>query len=117
MQAKIVTQIFFARDTNSGTIKGSIQKVIPGGIFGFNRLEANNIQKIGAVTSLSNNSLMVDTSDGTPPTESDYIFFVKNQIINTSSLLGYYADVNFENNSKEKAELFSVNSEITESSK
>jgi hypothetical protein len=43
--------------------------------------------------------------------------FAKNHVVNTSSLLGYYADVKFENNSKEKAELFSVNSEITESSK
>ena len=36
---------------------------------------------------------------------------------NTSSMLGYYASVNFVNNSTEKAELFSVGSEITESSK
>jgi len=43
--------------------------------------------------------------------------FAKNQAINTSSLLGYYADVKFENNSRTKAELFSVGSEISESSK
>ena len=47
----------------------------------------------------------------------DYCLFVKNQVINTSSLLGYYADVKFENNSKTKVELFSVGSEISESSK
>ena len=34
-----------------------------------------------------------------------------------NGLSGYYADVQFENNSKEKAELFVVSSEITESSK
>ena len=34
-----------------------------------------------------------------------------------NGLSGYYADVMFENDSKLKAELFSVSSEITESSK
>ena len=86
-------------------------------MFGFNRLEADNIREIGVVTSLSNNSLLVSTISGVPPIEGDYIFFVKNQTINSSSLLGYYAEVKFENNSKEKVELFSVSSEITESSK
>ena len=47
---------------------------------------------------------------------SDYFMFVKNQIINTSGLLGYYADVTFKNNSKKKAELFAISSEVTESS-
>jgi len=31
--------------------------------------------------------------------------------------LGYYADVKLENNSKVKAEIFSIGSEVTESSK
>ena len=34
-----------------------------------------------------------------------------------SNLSGYYADVKFENNSKVKAELYAVSSEVTESSK
>mgnify|MGYP003677008840 FL=1 len=48
---------------------------------------------------------------------SDFIMFAKNHAVNTSSLLGYFADVKFENNSTDKIELFSVGSEITESSK
>ena len=43
--------------------------------------------------------------------------FAKNHVANTSSLLGYFADVKFENNSIDKIELFSVGSEVTESSK
>ena len=43
--------------------------------------------------------------------------FAKDKKVNTSSLLGYYADVKFVNNSTTKAELFSVGSEIAESSK
>ena len=48
---------------------------------------------------------------------SSYYFFAKNHVVNTSSLVGYFADVKLENNSTEKAELFAVSSEITESSK
>ena len=48
---------------------------------------------------------------------NSFISFAKEKKINTSSLLGYYADVKFVNDSKKKAELFSVGSELTESSK
>ena len=48
---------------------------------------------------------------------NSFISFAKEKKINTSSLLGYYADVKFVNDSTEKAELFSVSSEIAESSK
>ena len=51
------------------------------------------------------------------PQASDYCFFVKNKIVNMSNLLGYYANAKFENNSKEKVEMFTVSAEITESSK
>ena len=45
------------------------------------------------------------------------ISFAKDKTVNTSSLLGYYASVKFVNNSQEKIELFSIGSEIQESSK
>jgi len=84
--------------------------------FGFTRLEANNLQKVGIVTGLSNNTVTVDNS-GVIPSINDYVLFVKNQVVNKASLKGYYANVKFENNSKRNAEIFSVASEITESSK
>jgi len=52
-----------------------------------------------------------------PPSSGDFISFVKDKKVNTSSLLGYYASINFVNNSTGKIELFSVGSEVTESSK
>ena len=52
-----------------------------------------------------------------PPPMGSFISFVKEKKINTSSLLGYYADAKFINDSTKKAELFSVSSEIAESSK
>jgi hypothetical protein len=51
-----------------------------------------------------------------PPAEP-FIMFSKDNKTNLSSLLGYYAKVEFKNNSTDEAELFSVGSEIFESSK
>jgi len=48
---------------------------------------------------------------------NSFISFAKEKKINTSSLLGYYADVRFVNDSPKKAELFSISSIIEESSK
>ena len=43
--------------------------------------------------------------------------FSKDNKANLSSLLGYYAETKFVNNSTEEAELFSVGTEVFESSK
>jgi hypothetical protein len=51
------------------------------------------------------------------PNVGDFIFFAKDKQVNISGLLGYYASVNFVNNSTKKAELFAIGSEISESSK
>lgn len=67
-------------------------------------------------------SISVDDSSFTNPitnslTNNSFISFLKNNEVNKKSVKGYYAEVKFVNNSKEKAELFSVGSEISESSK
>jgi hypothetical protein len=106
----------------------SLREFGPGSVFGGQK-EGLNLVKCGTVTRLIKsanilenqqrvfNIVTVDTRDGTLPSINDYIFFSKNQAVNTSSLLGYYANVKLENNSKDKAEIFSISSEITESSK
>tara|TARA_Y100001937_G_scaffold16067_2_gene22270 strand:- start:534 stop:890 length:357 start_codon:yes stop_codon:yes gene_type:complete len=52
-----------------------------------------------------------------PALNNKYIMFSKDNRANLTSLLGYYAEAKFENDSTEKVELFSVNSEIVPSSK
>lgn len=52
-----------------------------------------------------------------PALGNKYIMFSKDNRANLTSLLGYYAEAKFENDSTEKAELFAVNSEIVPSSK
>ena len=51
------------------------------------------------------------------PPAGSFISFAKNKVVNNNDLTGYYASINFVNNSREKAELFSVGSGISESSK
>ena len=112
--------------TISGDLNTSIQigdvvyyekpTVVTGGTLGFTRLDSNQLEKAGVVTNINNNTITLDDS-GALPTKNDYCLFVKNQVVNMNGLSGYYADIMFENNSKQKAELFAVSSEITESSK
>ena len=47
----------------------------------------------------------------------DFIMFSKDNKANLNSLLGYYAETTFINDSPEKAELFAVSTEFSESSK
>ena len=59
----------------------------------------------------------IDDSGPKSVNENDFIMFQKPNQINVSNLNGYYAKVRLENISSDKAELFSVGSEVTLSSK
>ena len=93
---------------------------------GFNT--SNSFTKIGLVKGISNatalddgtetTTLTCEIDDSTPvPTTSNFIFFSKDNKVNLTSLLGYFASTKFVNTSTAKAELFSVGCEIAESSK
>tara|TARA_R100000329_G_scaffold46013_3_gene43150 strand:+ start:748 stop:1107 length:360 start_codon:yes stop_codon:yes gene_type:complete len=80
----------------------------------------NDIEPMGAITAIDrvNNTITCDIPDNTTrPTTSSFILFSKDNRANMSSLAGYYAEVKMENNDYENVELFSVGSEIVESSK
>jgi len=83
---------------------------------GFTTISSDNIKKCGIVESVTNFTITIDNIVNTP-TVGNYMLFSKNQLVNMSSLLGYYADATLKNDSTNKAELFSINSDITESSK
>ena len=57
--------------------------------------------------------------DATSFTSGNFVLFQKDVTVNTSGIKGYYAKFNFKNNASttKKVELFSVSSELTESSK
>ena len=47
----------------------------------------------------------------------DFIFFVKDRSVEEASLVGYYGEFKFVNNSKQEAEMFAASCEVSESSK
>ena len=73
-----------------------------------------DLNQLGVVQKIDNEAKKIIVNS---PQVTIYISFSKNNIVNLSSLKGYYAEVSFVNNSKEKAELFSVGAEIQQSSK
>ena len=102
---------------------------------GFNTAETEDVVELGKIVSIINADLSagpiasVDVLDnlvdatGAPipsliPVQGvDFIMFGKDRGANSSSLVGYYAEIKFINDSTDKAELFSVGSEVVESSK
>ena len=59
----------------------------------------------------------IDSNTQLPNAWNSFIFFSKDRRVNESAVLGYYGEVKFENNSREKAELFSATCEATGNSK
>ena len=51
------------------------------------------------------------------PVQTNYIMFTKDNRANLSNVKGYYAEIEFRNNSREEAELFAVTMRVGESSK
>ena len=89
---------------------------------------SSSFTKIGLVKGLNNTTSLDDDTETTTltceidtatviPTTSDFIFFSKDNKVNLTSLLGYFASVKFKNNSTVKAEMFTASCEINESSK
>jgi len=65
----------------------------------------------GPVTNTVSNRVEF-TDSGVAPITGEYAFFLKSNAINTSGLLGYYANVTFTNTDTDFAELFAINSEV-----
>ena len=83
-------------------------------------LNSNNIIEVGVITAINyaTNVITADIDNSTAlPTGSSFFLFSKDNRANMSSLAGYYAEVKMENDDYENVELFSVGSEIVESSK
>ena len=78
-----------------------------------------DIVELGECTSIASDrlSLVADILDtNIRPSSNSFFMFAKNNVINTSGLVGYHATVTLENTSTELSELYAVNSEINISS-
>jgi len=73
---------------------------------------------IGNIVDFGPDWIQVDNAmTGAVPPQRAFIMFGKDSSVNISGLTGYFAQVEIKNNSKEKAEMFSIASGITPSSK
>ena len=89
-------------------------------------IDNNAIREIGEVFDILGNTIVCrfDCNTSAPgdceshlPAMGDFIMFSKDNAANMSSILGYYAEVKMSNDSSEKAKLFAVSADISESSK
>ena len=85
------------------------------------QVNSSDIIEIGNITAINQDGLgfscFTTLQSNMYPSSSDYIFFSKDNKVNQSNVLGYYARVKLKNNSKDKAELFAVGADCFESSK
>tara|TARA_Y100001937_G_scaffold114973_1_gene165299 strand:- start:1155 stop:1496 length:342 start_codon:yes stop_codon:yes gene_type:complete len=81
-------------------------------------VNSSSVQKIGIITSIihASNTIVTDGS-GAAPSNGDFILFSKDNKVNMTSLLGYYASTTIRNNSTDKSELFNISADYIESSK
>jgi len=92
---------------------------------GYDTADLSQIVKLGTVEEISHqyrkHQVTISNYDQPTPSlsglEQSFVMFSKDNKVNLTSLVGYYAKARFENNSKDKAELFAVGSEIVQSSK
>ena len=111
--------------TFEGTVNTSVQindivyYVQTTGLGGFNTGNSDNIVILGPVTNVGTNSVVYDdTASGNQPPQGAFIMFSKDNAVNMTSLLGYYARVRLTNNdTANHGELFSLEAGYDESSK
>jgi len=115
----------FDKPLNSSISVGDTVWYVPVSLDGgYNIAPTNVVELLGTVISVSDQYLrpkliISNNTMSVAPTinNATFIMFRKNNKANLTSLKGYYAEATFQNNSKEKAELFAVSSEIVQSSK
>jgi len=94
-------------------------KIVPGCSFDdfYNRQIASGVGFARRTFAFSEPCTSVVDPTVTCTGQGSFIMFSKDNKVNLSSALGYYASVTFKNNSTEKAELFNVGADVFESSK
>ena len=115
----------FDQEVNvSAQVGDNVFYILPNANGEFDWADISNIVSIGyPISSVSTGAPGVITIDFPPnaniniPPSNAFIMFGKDNITNVSGLTGYFAKVEFRNNSNKKIELFSVGSGVSESSK
>ena len=116
--------ITFDEDINTSlSLNDTIHYVTATNIGNGNVIDSDDLEEYSLeIKSIGKNTITVGHDNSTNPPapifeEGDFVLFKKNSNINKSGVTGYYAEVTFGNSATGKAELFSVSSQINESSK
>ena len=121
-------EINFPNEVNtSAQIGDEVYWIIPNANGEFDWANLSNINNVGyPISGISPSGsgdgfITIDYPQNTtilnPPPQGAFIMFGKDNRVNMSSLIGYYAEVEFKNESTDDIELFSISSEVSESSK
>ena len=97
--------IYYTNPTASGGFDVSSSNILIGNIINIEHTNNTTIIKAECELGL------------VPPTSSSFIFFSKDNVVNLSSVKGYYGLIQFKNNSTTSSEMFTVACDISQSSK
>ena len=127
-----ILSLIFDQEVNvSAQVGDSVYYIMPNANGEFDWADISNIVNIGyPISGIINlpalNQYMINIEfpdpmpsdfNMPPATPTPFIMFGKDNTVNVSGLTGYFAEVEFKNNSNKKIELFAVGSDISESSK
>jgi len=128
-----ILSLIFEQEINvSAQVGDNVYYIMPNANGEFDWANINNIVNIGypisgIINLPASNQYMINIEfpdpcnncgfNMPPANPTPFIMFGKDNTVNVSGLTGYFAEVEFKNNSNKKIELFSVGSDISESSK
>ena len=127
-----ILSLIFEQEVNvSAQVGDSVYYILPNANGEFDWANISNIVNIGypiseIINIPASNQYMINiefpdptpSNFNMPPADPiPFIMFGKDNSVNVSGLTGYFAEVEFKNNSNKKVELFAVGASISESSK
>jgi len=113
----------FSKPLNVSCQVGDTAYTVPTSVNSGFVVNSHAVTEIGTITRIQNpltNSPVVTVDTLLPNSYhglSYFVFFSKDNKANLSSILGYYADIKFRNNSTTEAEIFSIGADMFVSSK
>jgi hypothetical protein len=106
----------FSQPLNTSVQVGDTAYYVPTSTSGGYNINSSSVVEIGIITNITGLVITVANQVNNPPNGA-FILFSKDNKVNLSSVLGYYAEIKFKNNSTTTSELFSVGIDMFESSK
>jgi len=113
----------YTQPLNTSVQVGDTVCFVPTATSGEFTINSGSIIQVGTITTINNPtsnapSIVCETNlNGSYNGQSHYTFFYKDNKVNLSSILGYYAEITLQNDTNIYAELHSVACDVFESSK